>query len=597
MGKWPFLCYNGPMPQKKHIAHVVALYAMTIVIPALMAADREGYVWYAPIVTFSGLFFLMHASVSMKSTWVRTSAIVAFSAYFTALYAMIGYVFFTSGRVDPRFATHSFPNAAEAFTEAVGIPMVLALAACAVLLYCSFHSLFRLSSRVEIVHLGVTRAAGIAFLLLWMANGIPFGHEYFMYSGEEKGVESVHGAAYPFAQAVPNGENVFILQLESLNGLVMDGLASVQGVPYDDTYFPVMRAIGETGVFHPLFWGNSMQTNRGQESILCGIVANIGKAFSFRPGEMHRNCLPRMLKKWGYDTVFLRSDRLSFANTGNFMREIGMDDVPEPASIMGKGDVKYNWGYDDCTFYKRAMRYLEEEHPQPSKLFTYFEVSSNHVGFDQKKEYQSLKMFEKPRNFIEKYINSAVVQDHCLRVFMEEFERFAPDNTHLIIVGDHSWPVGVNRSTYNQVGATTDNFLTSFVYLPPKNRRDEFVSGTKEEIPSQTDIIPTVLELLTGEPFSNSLVPQWSKPNLEAPAETVDEAARYERCHVLTQPYDGISVAVVKDSVKYTYSYEKKRVTMVDLATDMLDSTPKKIIRTDMEPDEFRKEFFCERYL
>jgi len=385
-------------------------------------------------------------------------------------------------------------------------------------------------------------------------------------------------------------ENIFILQIESTNALALQGNIEMGGKKYSDIYVPNLYTIAQDGILFPYFWSQSTQTDRAQENILCGIINNLGVSYSYTPKTMPQNtCLPNILKKSGYKTIAFRSDNLEFHNMGTFMKNLGFDEIHHD-DIMQPTDTKYSWGYDDCIFYQRAFEYLKNNYNNASKLLVYFEVSSHHIPWDSKPKYALTHKFNPPNNFIEAYLNSALEQDYCVGQFYQEFKNYNNLNTHLFILGDNSWPVGVNNNNifYNQ-NAYNDNFLTLMTYIPSVNRKNEFNLGKKidkNNIYAQSDLIPTIFELLNKQSQQNSLVFELSKNKINS---------NYENCHILTQPYSGGNIAIAKNSDKYIYSILDKKVEYYNLVTDFLEKTPK-LIAENLSYQEFKDQYFCPRY-
>lgn len=384
-----------------------------------------------------------------------------------------------------------------------------------------------------------------------------------------------------------SNENIFLLQIESGNGLIASGSTfQFKGKQYEDIYIPYLYNISKKGIFFPFFYANSMLTNRAQATILCGSAGNLNRAFSYRPESIPTVCLPEILRKSGYKTIYFRASDLEFTNLGNFAKAIGFDEIHHD-DIMKEEDIKHGWGYDDCIFYKRAFEYLNEHYANESKLFVYFEVSSHHYGFYPKDKYNFTHKFESPSNFVETYLNSLLEQDYCVSKFYEEYENFNNQNTHLFILPDTSWPVGINNNTLDDKNAYNDNFLTFLAYLPPKNKQDKFrVGATINDSYSQTDIIPTIFSLLNNESYQNSFAFELKKGDFEK---------RYEKCHVLTQPYTGGQIAIVQDRDKYIYNFSNKNLIYYDLKKDPFEQKPF-LISKNYPFIEFIDKYYCKRY-
>ena len=436
----------------------------------------------------------------------------------------------------------------------------------------------------------------LCFLLFMILFHIPTAHSFVMYN--------MRGDLHTNRDAIPtyftdnskfitdSRENVFIVQMESGNSLALSGRAVVNGEFYTGDYMPELRTIAKDGVFFPYFWGNSMQSHRGQASILCGIAGNLSKPFHYRPEEIPTPCLPEILQSSGYSTVFLRaSNNPEFQNIASFVSSIGMEDV-QVGDMMHADDPIVGMGYDDCTFVERSFEYLHNQYADPQGLFVYFEFIMNHAPFTSYSGYDDIRAFNPPQNFTEQYLNGALIQDHCMAKFYEAFNKYAPENTHLLILSDHSWPIGINGGNIaNERGAYTENFLMPFVYIPPRSRREEFQIGAVTMTPnhSQTDIIPTIFELLNGTNYQNSFVYDLHHSGAPPPSS-------YEMCHVLVQPYDEMQIAVVKDLQKYTYHASTGMLEYADLSQDLLEREHT-VIGENISYEDFINHYYCSRYI
>lgn len=387
-------------------------------------------------------------------------------------------------------------------------------------------------------------------------------------------------------------DNIFILQLESVNALAIDGYATQEAQGAFKKYMPTIVSIAkEHGILFPYFWGNSVTTERGQQAILCGISNNMEGSFSDtdRLPELTSKCLPEVLLRTGYETIFLSaSDNPGFANTEVFMKKIGFKETHFADMMKKDEDRKYAWGYDDCQFYGRSFDGLKQRFNKDSqKLFVFASVVGHHVNFDPKPDYAHLYEFPEAKSYAEKYLNSMKFQDYCVSEFMKGFEEFR-ENSHLIIVGDHSYPVGMNGSTYNIKGAHAENFLTVLAYVPPRGRESEFDIGKVIRTPTfaQTDILPTLIELLNGKYEQNSFAFALKKEK------SLSEEV-YESCHILSQPYSE-EMSIVQGNEKFNFDLKTGLVTQYYL-DDLKEKFPRTVGK--MTYEEFYTKYFCKRYL
>jgi hypothetical protein len=413
--------------------------------------------------------------------------------------------------------------------------------------------------------------------------------------GESKGAEE--NSIYPFVPtySVPkplSGENLFILQLESGNALAVEGYGKNDGKTYEGNYMPVLREFTkENGVFFPFFWGSGERTAYGIEAMLCGIIGNVQWPLAlYKENQWRKPCLPELLKNRGYTTLFFGAfDSPSFDNADDFNAGIGFDEV-HYTDIMEEDDLSFYWGYDDEILYKRVFDYLEEHYPNPQKLFVYIQLGVHHADFEWKDEYRSLYPFQHPATYIENFLNSYAVQDHYVKSFITRYQKYLPAGSHLFVLPDHSFPVGMNNGiTDPATGATSEHFLMHLSYFPPSARREEFRIG--EEIQrkySQANLVDTIIELLSGQKRRESFAGAMQREGRQDPA--------YEDCQLLAQPYNGSELAVVKNQQEYyVYSLRKQTIKYYNLAKDLLTEHPK-VLEEDVTLERFNDAYNCKKY-
>jgi hypothetical protein len=199
--------------------------------------------------------------------------------------------------------------------------------------------------------------------------------------------------------------------------------------------------------------------------------------------------------------------------------------------------------------------------------------------------------------FAQRYLNSFSSQDYCLSRFFERVEPYR-DKVHIILVADHSWPVGLYGGVDAQRGASTEHFLIPMLYLPPRDQADKYRHNVKitEPIVGQSDIPSTVLELLSGKPQGNSFAPLLKKYGKDEKTQP-PLPETYDDCQVLTQPYDGGIVTVVRKDERVIYKLGGRGYVRTKIAPDFSESLA---MGEDEEAPKNYKTFLyanlCKRY-
>ncbi|HYO77994.1 MAG TPA: sulfatase-like hydrolase/transferase [Thermoanaerobaculia bacterium] len=434
---------------------------------------------------------------------------------------------------------------------------VLALLVCTALYAVAFASIARTIAKLR----GRTRY-GMAAAALTAVSFVTLPHTTLLLPTENLRTAPVPPLFPKASYTVTPGESVFIVQLESLNGIAINGEYDV-GDPGRRGASETLRLLGRDGIYFPYVWSHDVQTHRAQQSILCGSVRNLRKNSVFEQRAIDRPCMPELFRAAGYRTVFLSSytDPL-FGKTRDIAERSGFTDI-HFSDYMQRGDKKALWGYEENAFFRRSFEYLRKTYRPDERLLVFFVVTAHHVGFSRRRM-DDTQWFVDPREKqVAKYLESARHQDESLQTFRDEFMRFTGGAAHLLVTGDHSYPLGLYKSIVSSVGATVDNYITSMLYVPPKQRAPEFATGkVVKEIHGHSDILPTIAELVSRKPQENSLVPVM----LRASARGGD----YERCHVMVQPFDLPSVTVAREKTMYTYRFSSSCILKYTLTFDPL---------------------------
>jgi phosphoglycerol transferase MdoB-like AlkP superfamily enzyme len=339
-------------------------------------------------------------------------------------------------------------------------------------------------------------------------------------------VNSTAGSLRKEGEELPN---VVIVFIESFNRNFVERKVDWGDLPKEKPYSvtPFFDSLVDDSFFVSNFYGSSIQTIRGQLATLCGIHPSFREKVSFDK-HINLNCLPRILKKHGYRSYLLQAHSdLGFDRTGDFFVGQGFDFVSGMDATFVTDEEweahAWGWGIQDDLFFRKAIDFLEKEqskHKQP--LVASLTTISNHMMFTKLPPDQR-ELFSNPNNYQQYYANSIRAADNYLKVLVERlYTSSLGQNTILMILGDHSYPIGEHNNFYNAKGAYEENFKTPFLMQwRGKLESQRITDGAF----SQVDVLPTVLDALGIEERSNF-----------AGRSILD---RKERIVFASQPYDG----------------------------------------------------------
>lgn len=577
-------------PRLRRILAAAALAAATLVIAAgndVSDTPLTGAIasW---ALTVAISVVAIAAAVKRGRRWPALAGVAGL--YGVACIALAVFQLSTPLGLDADFVLASIAISAKTLVRMIGWPATI-LAALAVFgaIAVASASLATIASGLAKSHRALRVALWSLPVLVAAAGLIGLPHRYLQTPprlGRGENIRPAIARIPPVTRT--NGESVFIVQLESVNGLLGENGHMLNGKPVPVDPMSAMHLLARKGIFFPRFWGSAVTTHRAQESILCGAVRNVHPPYFDRLVPWDGQCLPALLRDAGYETVFLSSflDG-TFADTGGFMRRAGFTDI-RFADFMKPGDRLTRWGYDEEAFFTRAFEYLRQRYKPGQKLFVYMAVCAHHYGFTRYSKTDATYLLGDEMRRIDQYLWSQRIQDQSLLTFDRLLQDFTGGNAHAFYVPDHSIPLGLYGGSSPSMGATVDNFVTPFVYVPPAARAPALAVGrTIEEMYGQTDLIPTIAELVSGTSMPNSLVPFM----LREPARHVD----YEQCHVMTQPYGGRWLLVARGDAAYQYRVSTQTLREFRLVRKPLRQQLVREVR-GMAYEEFERRYGCRRY-
>jgi arylsulfatase A-like enzyme len=290
-------------------------------------------------------------------------------------------------------------------------------------------------------------------------------------------------------QKSPANVPVVLLMIESFNARFIEKKSGGQSVT------PTFNELLKQGVYVEKFYGNSIQTSRGQFATLYGLPpVSRGSIFS-RQQKTQLHGLPQVLKEHGYLTAFLQAYRdVEFEGTHAFLSNHGFEYVEAPFRQREEdGPFVWGWGPEDRLFYRDAFQRVDELSAQhDKKLFITLATISSHMRFRVPE--QRRQLFPAPTNAEQRYVNALHLADADLAAFMREIRsRSYLNDAVIVITGDHSFPTGRHGIEFNESGIFEESFRTPLLILWPDHLPPARMTALEA---SQIDIPPTLLDLL-----------------------------------------------------------------------------------------------------
>ncbi len=360
--------------------------------------------------------------------------------------------------------------------------------------------------------------------------------------------------------------NIIVIMVESFNGLVINKKAS-----NGKEYTPYFNSKIKDGVYIENYYGNSIQSCKGQFALLFSYMPSIKhKVFTTYTKNSFLS-FPQILKNNGYLTMFSKGYKdINFDNTGNFVEANGIDEAFSIVPLLNKKEKKqiWGWGIEDKYFYKNFFEYLDTKQElvyEKKPFFALLHTVMNHMRFDKVPQNRKY-MFPNSSTLLEDYANNIYLTDQQLSDFFQELDkRDYLENTIVIITGDHSFPLGEHGFVHNEASYYEEFFRTPFLLLWKNKLKQQIIKDSY----SHMDVAPTLLDLTNINPGMNSLQ-----------GESIFSKTKTKPV-MLVQPYNGAYIASVRHPFKYVYHLKTKKSFLYNLNLDpnekknILNSKPK----------------------
>jgi phosphoglycerol transferase MdoB-like AlkP superfamily enzyme len=276
--------------------------------------------------------------------------------------------------------------------------------------------------------------------------------------------------------SVFTNENVVLIILESFSSEYIGCLNHSTG------YTPFLDSLSSQGLLCTRAFANSRRSIEGIPSVVTSIPHLMEDAFITSPYNINKvNSIASSLKKNGYTNYFFHGGNNGTMGFDGFSKVAGFDSYFGRNQYDGpKSDFDGYWGIFDDKFYAFAIRKLKQTKVPFS--CTIFSLSSH----DPYVIPTTLKgKFNKGSRPIHESIGYA---DYSLQQFFEAAKlQTWYKNTLFIITADHTGPT--NDPFYsNRFG----QLQIPILYFRPDNS----LKATSTKVTQQTDIVPTILDLL-----------------------------------------------------------------------------------------------------
>jgi lipoteichoic acid synthase len=289
-------------------------------------------------------------------------------------------------------------------------------------------------------------------------------------------------------QQTPQTEkkNVVFIHLESTRARS----TSLYNKNLDTT--PYLKQLSKQSLMAENSYTIQPHTTKAITAINCGIDPHLVRDITEpEPGGIPARCLPELLGKQGYNSVWFSSATEDFEDRRKLVERFGYDDF-QPVESMNKTGFQRSsyFGYEDDIMLQPSKDWLEAHKGKPF-VATYLGITGHHdyrpvnrYGFEHYSDDPALDHYQNEVRYLDFYLKNVINQYKALGLY---------DNTIFVIYGDHGEGFGEHDLYQHDNTIYQEGVRVPLVILDP----GRFQDGRRvETLTDQVDILPTIVDLL-----------------------------------------------------------------------------------------------------
>ncbi|MBN1915042.1 MAG: sulfatase-like hydrolase/transferase [Parachlamydiales bacterium] len=262
---------------------------------------------------------------------------------------------------------------------------------------------------------------------------------------------------------------------------------------------PCFDAYAKKGILFKNFYANGVLTHKSFFSSFFGIFPPFSISNLAKYDDYPLIGLPQIMKSYHYKTAMIHNGNLTFENQLSFFKNHGFDEVIGKKTIEKKfsHSLSTSWGLHDEYLMQYATDWLEK---QTSSVFLSLFTISNHHPW-HKPDYFKSPSFPASGTY-SRFLETFHYSDHALGLFLDTLQNKGfLEKSLIFILADHGQPMGEHNKNYsNQRYLYEENIKIPLLILGA-----DIQPHVINDIGSQVDLLPTVMDLLHLEGFHHSI--------------------------------------------------------------------------------------------
>jgi arylsulfatase A-like enzyme len=386
---------------------------------------------------------------------------------------------------------------------------------------------------------------------------------------EETNLQDPNPAEAPRAK---KSRNVVLVHLESTRAR--------STTPYNKELAttPFLDRLSESSLLAERAYVVVPRSSKATVAVNCGIEPPLFYGPEFEPGGIPSRCLPSLLREKGYGTAFFQSSSEELDQYGIIASNLDYEEY-YPSEVMDKtGFMMTNYvSYEDDIMLGPSEEWLEANGDTP--FLAQYLTGTAHDDYRCIPNRYGVKNFSED-GLTNSYLNCVNMLDHFLENLIDQYKRLGLyEETIFVVYGDHGEGFG-EHGRYLHGDTIYEEGLRVPLLIHAPGWFDE--GERLEELSNQTDIVPTVLEML-GYRVEDGSYPGYSLLHPVPEDRTLKFGCITDRkC-----------LASIRGSEKYIHHYGDQPDEVFDLSKDPLERNNLAGGRSEEELDRLREDLLA----
>ena len=396
------------------------------------------------------------------------------------------------------------------------------------------------------------------------------------YVPETGAADPINAVAAASLVETPEAEkrNVVLVHLESTRE------RSVTPYNEDLNTTPFLNELAKESLLVERSYAVVPRSSKSTVAVNCGVDPPLYQGPEFEPGGIPARCLAHLLKEQDYQTAFFQSSSEVMDEYSSMAENLGFEEYYPSESMDTEGFEATNYiSYEDDIMLEPSEEWLRENGDEP--FFIEYLTGSGHDDYRCLDTRHGSEVFSEDE-LLNKYLNCMRLQDIFLESLFDQYKELGLyEDTIFVIFGDHGEGFGEHGRYVHGDTIYEEGLRVPLIIHDPQR----FQGGERaQELSNQTDILPTVVDML-GYEVGNGQYPGYS---LLRPLPK-------ERTLMFNCITERKCLASIKGYDKYIHHYGDQPDEVFDLSKDPLEKRNLAGERSEAELDQRRQEILAWR--